>query len=116
MSYSYELTAFASGRVAAPTNASSIPTAVTSKTTTGSIATPSVSIRPSKSGVSSITSIVTVAPTSSAALTSSTSATTSSLAPSASTKKGAAGKVDIGDMGLAMLHLVVLVGIMLIVG
>ena len=116
LSYSYLLTAFASGPVAAPTNGSFFPTAVMSNTTSRSIPTPSMSSGSSRSRVSSTTSSVASASTSSPALTSSTSATTSLLAPSATTKKGAAGRVGVGDTGLAMLHLVVLLTIMLSVG
>ena len=116
LSYSYDISRFASRPVTATTNTSFVPTAIISDTTTKSIATPSTSAGPSSSRVSNITSTVAITPTSSAALTSSTSATTSPLAPSAGTKKGAAGRVDVGTMDLAMLHLVVLVGIMLSVG
>lgn len=117
-SYSYLLTAFASGPVATPTNGSLSPTAVMSKTTTQSTSTPSSSARSSRSSGSTVThtTVVTSAPTSSPALTSSMSATSSSLAPSATTKKGAAGRVHVGDTGLVMLHLGVLVGIILSVG
>ena len=110
-SYSYLVTAFASGPVAAPTNGSFV---LTSKTTTKAVAMSRSSAGSSGSHVSSITSVVMVTPTSSAALTSSTSATSSSLAPSASTtKKGTAGRVGVGDTGLGML---VLLGIMLVAG
>ena len=125
LSYSYDISRFASRPVTASTNASSsfVPTTtVVSGTTTasiattsvsGSIATTSVSVGSSRSGASSITSTVMVTPTSSVPLTSSMSAISSALAPSASTKKGAAGRVDAGDMGFAMLFLIVLLGIML---
>ena len=110
-SYSYLLTAFASGPVAAPTNGSF---AFTSNTTTKAVATSRSSAGSSGSHVSSITSVVMVTPTSPVALTRSTSATISLPAPSASTtKKGTAGMVGVGDTGLAML---VLLGIMLAAG
>ena len=104
---------FASRPITATTNASSVPTAILSDTTNISIATLSVSTGSSSSRVSNVTSTVAVTPTSSAVLTSSVSATTSPLAPSASTKKGAAGRVDAGDMDLAMLFFIVLIGIIL---
>ena len=111
---------FASRPITATTNASVVPTAIISDTTaTSSItssATTSVSAGTSSSSVSNITSTVAITPTSSAALTSSVSATSSPPAPSASTKKGAAGRVDAGDMGLAMVHSVILIGIILRLG
>ena len=123
LSYSYDISRFASRPVTATTNSSFVPTrtAVSGTTTasiattsvSGSIATTSVSVGSSRSGASSITSTVMVTPTSSVPLTSSMSAISSALAPSASTKKGAAGRVDAGDMGFAMLFLIVLLGIML---
>ena len=124
-SYSYLLTAFASGPVAAPTNATNgsyVPTGIISDTTRQSSATMSLSGAPSTSAGSSgssvgkVTSVVMVTPASSLVAASSTSVISSSPAPSATTKKGAAGRVGVGDMGLVMLPLVVLVGIMLSVG
>ena len=110
-SYSYLLTAFASGPVAAPTNGSFV---FPSNTTTRAVATPSSSAGSFRSFGSSVTSVVMVTPISSSALTTSTSATSSLPAPSASTtKKGAAGRAGVGDTGLAML---VLLGIMLVAG
>ena len=121
-SYSYLLTAFASGPVAAPTNATNgsyVPTGIISDTTILSTsATMSTSAGSSGSSGSKVTSVVMVipTPTSSSALTTIMSATSSSPAPSATTKTGAAGRVRAGDMGLAMLSLVVLVGMMFSVG
>ena len=120
-SYSYDISRFASRAFTTSTNASVVPTAIISDTTSISIATTSTSIATtsisagssSSSGGSRITSTVAVTPTSSAALTSSVSATSSPLAPSAGTKKGAAGRVDAGDMGFAMLFFIVLLGIIL---
>ena len=128
-SYSYLLTAFASGPVAAPTNATNgsfVPTDIISDTTILSMsATMSSSAAMStsagsseSSSVSKVTSVVMVTPTptSSPVLSSSMSVTSSSPARSATTKTGAAGRVGVGDMGLAMLTLVVLVGIILSMG
>ena len=119
-SYSVDISRFASRAFTTSTNASVVPTAIISDTTSisiattsTSIATTSVSLGSSSSGGSTITSTVAVMPTSSAALTSSVSATSSPLAPSAGTKKGAASRVDAGDMGFAKLFFIVLLGILL---